>query len=61
LVPILEDEAQLKQLVSYPEPDDAYVVLLDRSGQIVWATGPSFSDTDDRQLQGELLALRNPK
>ena len=60
-VPILEDEAELKRLVSYQQPDDAYVVLLDRSGQIVGQRHGSFSDTDYRQLQSELLALLNHK
>jgi hypothetical protein len=60
-VPILEDEAELKRLVSYREPDDAYVVLLGRSGQIVGQRHDSFSDPGYRQLHGEILALLDQK
>ncbi len=34
-VPILQGEADLKKLVSYREPDDAYLIILDRAGNIV--------------------------
>jgi len=61
VVPILQGEAELKRLVSYKEPDDAYVVLLDRSGQIVGQRHGSFSDTGYRQLQSEIVALFNQK
>ena len=60
-VPVLEDEAELKRLVSYKEPDDAYLVLLDRSGQIVAQRHGSFSATGDRQFKSEILALLNGK
>ena len=60
-VPILEDEAELKRLVSYKEPDDAYLVLLDRSGQIVAQRPGSFSATGYRQFEREILALLNGK
>ena len=60
-VPILEDESELKRLVSYKEPDDAYLVLLDRSGQIVAQRHGSFSATGYRQLQSEIVALVNGK
>lgn len=61
VVPILEDEAELKRLVSYKEPDDAYLVLLDRSGQIVAQRHGSFSATGYRQFESEILALLNGK
>jgi hypothetical protein len=60
-VPILGDEAELKRLVSYQEPDDAYLVLLDRSGQIVSQRHGSFSATGYRQFESEILALLNRK
>lgn len=60
-VPILEDEAELKRLVSYKEPDDAYLVLLDRSGQIVAQRQGSFSATLCRQFESEILALLKGK
>lgn len=34
-VPILQREAELKKLVHYDEADDAYLVVLDRSGNIL--------------------------
>lgn len=34
-VPILRGEAELKKLVGFSEPDDAYLVLLDKTGKIV--------------------------
>jgi hypothetical protein len=60
-VPVLEDEAERKRLVSYPEPDDAYLVLLGRSGQIVEQRHDSFSDPGYRQLHSQILALLNQK
>jgi hypothetical protein len=60
-VPILQDGAELKRLVSYQEPDDAYLVLLDRSGQIVGQRHGSFSDAGYRQFESEVLALLNHK
>jgi len=60
-VPMLEDEAELKRLVRYKEPDDAYLVLLDRSGQIVAQRPGSFSATGYRQFEREILALLNGK
>ena len=60
-VPILEGEAERKRLLSCREADNAYVVLLDRSGEIVGQRHDSFSDTGYRQLQGEIVALLNRK
>jgi hypothetical protein len=40
-LPIYEKEREWKQLVSYHEPDDAYIVIVDQSGTVVWkAHGP---------------------
>jgi len=49
------------EAVSYKEPDDAYLVLLDRSGQIVAQRPGSFSATGYRQFEREILALLNGK
>lgn len=35
-VPVLHNEAQWKTLVNYSEPDDAYLIVLDRSGKIAY-------------------------
>jgi hypothetical protein len=34
-VPVLQGEEDLKKLVHYKDPDDAYLVILDRAGNIV--------------------------
>jgi hypothetical protein len=33
-IPVMHNEAELKKLVSYKEADDAYVVVLDRGGNV---------------------------
>jgi ATP synthase subunit 10 len=44
-VPVVHNEAELKKLVSYKEADDAYLVVLDRTGKIAYQThgGPDAS------------------
>jgi hypothetical protein len=37
-VPVVHDEAELKKLVNYKEADDAYIVVLDRGGKVVYQT-----------------------
>ena len=56
-VPILHHEAELKKLVSFKEPDDAYLVVLDRSGQIVHQQRGPFSDAAYAQLKGKIEPL----
>jgi hypothetical protein len=56
-VPILHDEAELKRLVNYKEPDDAYLVTLDSGGQIAEQRHGPFSDAAYSQLQRELQNL----
>jgi hypothetical protein len=52
VVPIFESEAAYKQLVHYSKPDDAYVLVIDRSGAIrdVFAgdVGNQYSGARDR-------------
>jgi hypothetical protein len=43
-VPILQGESELKKLVSYKEPDDAYLVVLDPSGKVGQQIHGPFSD-----------------
>jgi hypothetical protein len=52
-VPILQGESELKKLVSYKEPDDAYLVVLDPSGKIVQQIHGPFSDAAYEQLRKE--------
>ena len=58
-VPILHGEAELKKLVNYKEPDDAYLVVLNRSGRIVGQTHGSLSDAAYTQLRARLESLLN--
>jgi len=53
-VPILQGESELKKLVGYKEPDDAYLVILDRSGQIAQQVHGSFSEAAYAQLREDL-------
>ena len=56
-VPILQGESELKKLVSYKEPDDAYLVVLDPSGQIARQIHGPFSDATYEQLRKEIQTL----
>jgi len=56
-VPILQGESELKRLVAYKEPDDAYLVVLDPSGKIVQQVHGSSSDAAYEQLRKEIQVL----
>jgi len=56
-VPILHGEAELKQLVSYKESDDAYLVMLDGAGQIVEQKHGPLSDAAYAQLRGDIQSM----
>jgi hypothetical protein len=56
-VPIFQSESELKNLVSYKEPDDAYLVVLDPSGKIIRQMHGPFSDAAYEQLRKEIQAL----
>lgn len=56
-VPVLQGESELKKLVGYKEPDDAYLVVLDPAGQIVQQIHGLFSDRAYSRLQDKLHAL----
>lgn len=56
-VPLFEHESELKKLVGYQEPDDAYLVVLDPSGQIVHQVHGSFSDAAYARLREQLQRL----
>ena len=53
-VPVLKGESELKKFVGYKEPDDAYLVVLDPSGQIVRQTHGPFTDAAYAPLRDEL-------
>jgi len=56
-VPIVQGESGLKKLVGYKEPDDAYLVVLNRDGQIVQQTHGGFSDAAYGQVRSEVQTL----
>jgi hypothetical protein len=56
-VPVLHNEAEWKKLVSYKEPDDAYLVVLDRSGKIAYQAHGPLSDQSYAQLQQQVESL----
>ncbi len=60
-VPILQGEADLKKLVHYKEPDDAYLVVLDRAGNIVQQTHGAPSDANYGLTKAAIQSLLNPK
>lgn len=56
-VPIVQNEAELKKLVNYNEPDDAYLVTLDASGQVVAQIHGRLSDAAYAQFRTNLESL----
>ena len=56
-IPVLHDEAELKKLVGYKEPDDAYVIVLDRSGNIACQTHGATPDPNYPQLRAKVERL----
>lgn len=56
-VPILQGEAQLKKLVGYKEPDDAYLIVLNRDGQIVQQAHGAFSGAAYGHMRSEIQSL----
>jgi hypothetical protein len=60
-VPILQGEAELKKVVHYKEPDEAYLVLLDRAGNLVRQSHGAPNDANYAGLRGQIEALQNQK
>jgi hypothetical protein len=56
-VPVLHNEAEWKKLVNYREPDDAYLVLLDRSGTIAFQIHGSLTEQNYPQLRQHIEQL----
>lgn len=42
---VYQGEAALKRVAGFRKTDDAYVLLMDRTGNIIWATNGPVSDT----------------
>ena len=58
-IPILQDEAELKKLVHYAEPDDSYLIVLDRSGQITLQRHGAVSEAGISELRAAIGSLLN--
>jgi len=56
-VPIMHNEAELKKLVGYKEPDDAYLVVLDRGGQVAFQTHGATPEANYAGLKSKLESL----
>lgn len=56
-IPILEGEADLKKLVGYREADDAYLVVLDRTGKIAKQMHGTMTDASYSELRREIAGL----
>jgi len=56
-VPVLQGESELKKLVSYKESDDAYLAILDPSGQIAQQMHGPFRDAAYETLRKEVQTL----
>lgn len=60
-VPILQGEAELKRLVDYKEADDAYLVILDRAGNIAQQIHGTPNDSNYARVRSILEPLLNQK
>ncbi len=56
-VPVLHNEAEWKKLVNYKEPDDAYLVVLDRTGNIAYQMHGTLDDQNYDQLRQHVAPL----
>ncbi len=56
-LPVLHNEDELKTLVGFKEPDDAYLLLLDRSGKIAYQMHGAASDQSYEQLRARVESL----
>jgi hypothetical protein len=57
VVPVVHQESELKKLVSFKQPDDAYVVVLDRNSSIMYQTHAARADPGYAELRANLRAL----
>ena len=60
-VPIVQNESELKRIVSYKEPDDAYLMVLGQDGRIVQQSHGAPTDANYTQLRAEIESLLNQK
>jgi hypothetical protein len=53
-IPIYDHEADWKKLVGFSGEDDAYVVLADAQGRVVWQTHGAVSDSTYNELKSSV-------
>jgi hypothetical protein len=58
-VPIVQGEAELKKLVRYREPDDAYLIIVGRGGNIVQQMRGAPTDENYRQVKSAIESMLN--
>jgi len=58
-VPVMNSEVELKKLVNYKEADDAYIVVLDRSGEVAYQTHGAADAAGYAELRNKLQGLLN--
>ncbi len=56
-IPVLRGESDLKKLVGYKEPDDAYLILLNRSGKIAYQIHGMLSEPAYADFHQHIVAL----
>ena len=56
-VPVLHGESDLKKFVNYRESDDAYLILLDRSGKIAFQIDGALTEPSYAELHQRISAL----
>jgi hypothetical protein len=56
-VPVLHNEDDLKKLVEFKGEDEAYIVVLDRSGNVAYQANGSSVDPGYTELKAKLQAL----
>jgi hypothetical protein len=56
-LPVFHNEMQWKQVAQFSEPDDAYIVVLDREGKIVWREHGPIDEKRKTELIGRIRAV----
>lgn len=59
-VPVLHNETEWKKVVNYKEPDDPYLVVLDRTGNIAYQLHGGLNDQNYSRLRQRVEALLKP-
>lgn len=56
-LPVFHNEMQWKQVAQFSEPDNAYIIVIDREGKIVWREHGPIDDKRKTELIGRVRAL----